>query len=85
MFLFLLKTFNKLRSIKLDVFVFKHKSTFDINQVDILKLDIEGSEHRYYEILAADVNLPKVLCVEFDYYWSMDEATMQTFLKSYKP
>lgn len=36
------------------------------DHVDILKLDIEGAEHRTLEALVANGPLPEALCVEFD-------------------
>ena len=36
------------------------------NHIDVLKVDIEGAEHRVIEYFVADGVRPVVLCVEFD-------------------
>jgi len=37
-------------------------------QIDIFKMDIEGAEIEVLESMIEDGILPKILCVEFDYY-----------------
>lgn len=38
----------------------------DVEDVDVLKLDIEGAEHRVLRSMLGDRILPHTLCVEFD-------------------
>ena len=42
-----------------------------IGAIDLLKLDIEGSEHRVIESLSALASVPKVVCVEIDAVWPL--------------
>ena len=41
---------------------------YSINDIDVLKLDIEGAEMEVLQSLLDDSIYPKVLCIEFDYY-----------------
>ena len=41
-------------------------TTYDVGQIDILKLDIEGSEYAVLGNIIENGLLPNVLCVEFD-------------------
>ena len=41
---------------------------YSINDIDVLKLDIEGAEMEVLQTLLDDSIYPKVLCIEFDYY-----------------
>jgi FkbM family methyltransferase len=52
-----------------------------INQIDILKLDVEGSKYAVLENVVQCGLLPRVLCVEFDEIWNpIDGALVERIL-----
>jgi FkbM family methyltransferase len=52
-----------------------------ITQIDILKLDVEGSEYIVLENVVQSGLLPRVLCVDFDEIWNpIDSALMERIL-----
>lgn len=58
-------------------------SNLSLKKLDLLKLDIEGSEHRVLNNIFSEKGIfPKILCIEFDYFWSLNQKNLDMIIET---